>query len=73
MDAQYTKEELATRKGYGHSAVSQGIKIMQESGVGNLRFVHHEPRHNDEFLTRLEQEVKSEKVSFAGRGEVINL
>ncbi|MBR6307932.1 MAG: MBL fold metallo-hydrolase [Lachnospiraceae bacterium] len=73
MDAQYTEEELATRKGYGHSAVSQGLKIMQESGAKNLRFVHHDPRHNDEFLTQLDKEVKSETVSLAGRGEVIKL
>ena len=73
FDAQYTEEELASRKGYGHSCLSAGLKVMKESVAKSLRFVHHDPRHSDEFLSNLEAKIKSETVSFAVKGEVIKL
>lgn len=73
FDAQYTEEECAKRKGYGHSTVAQGLDVMKKSGTKNIRFVHHDPRHSDDFLRKMEAEVKSEHVAFARKNEVIIL
>jgi ribonuclease BN (tRNA processing enzyme) len=73
FDAQYTEEELEKRRGYGHSTVRQGLDVMEKSGAKNIRFVHHDPKHTDEMLRKMEAEVKSEHVSFARKNEVIVL
>ncbi len=73
FDAQYTDEEFEARKGFGHSTVSHGMRVMEQSGAQNIRFVHHDPRHSDEFLRKMESEVKSDNVRFARRNEVIIL
>lgn len=73
IDGQYTEEEIATRKGFGHSTVETGQIIIRESGVKQARFVHHDPRHKDEMLKKMEKVVKSDKVAFAREGEVIVL
>jgi ribonuclease BN (tRNA processing enzyme) len=70
FDAQYTDEEFASRKGYGHSTASQGLKVMKESGAKSLRFVHHDPGHDDAMLRSMEEAVKSDSVSFARQGDV---
>ena len=72
-DSQYTEEEYETHRGYGHSTAKWGIRVMKESGAKMLRFVHHDPGHTDEFLRRMEAEIKSEACSYARRGEVIVL
>ncbi len=71
FDAQYTDEEFERRKGFGHSTVKQGMEVAKECRAKAVRFVHHDPRHSDEFLRGMEKSVKSETVSFARRGEVI--
>lgn len=73
MDAQYTDEEYKQRIGFGHSTLKTAMKIYEESGAGSVRFVHHDPNHNDEFLRNLENTVKSERIMFAREGEEINL
>ena len=73
FDAQYTDEEFGTKKGYGHSTASQGLKIMKESGAKSIRFVHHDPGHNDDMLRKMEEAVKSDSVSFARQGDIIFL
>ncbi|MBO4908158.1 MAG: MBL fold metallo-hydrolase [Lachnospiraceae bacterium] len=73
FDAQYTDEEFEMRRGYGHSTVAQGLEVMKKSGTKNIRFVHHDPRHTDEFLRKMEAPVKSEYVAFARKDEVIIL
>lgn len=70
-DAQFTDEEYPSYRGFGHSTVSEGLKVMRESGARSIRFVHHDPRHDDEMLRAMEDAVKSDKVSFAREGDVI--
>ncbi|MBR4168974.1 MAG: MBL fold metallo-hydrolase [Lachnospiraceae bacterium] len=72
-DAQYTEEEFAKRRGFGHSTVAMGLKIMEECGAKNLRFVHHDPRHTDEMLREMEEKVASDNIAFAREGEEILL
>lgn len=50
MDAQYTPEEYATRRGWGHSTYAQAAEAAQAAGVGQLVLIHHDPGHDDAFL-----------------------
>ncbi len=73
FDAQYTDEEFEKRRGYGHSTPSLGVIVARKSGAKEVRFVHHDPTHTDEFLLNMEEKIKTEDISFARRGEVIDL
>ncbi len=54
-DAQYTSEELLTRRGWGHSSYDQAIEVAERAGVGQLIMTHHDPDHDDEFLRATEK------------------
>lgn len=66
-DAMYTDEEYHNPKspkvGWGHSTWQEGVKAAKEAGAKRLAIFHHEPGHNDDFLDKLEVEVKN---SFEG-------
>lgn len=70
-DGQYTNEEYGIRKGFGHSTPERGVDIMNRSKAKMLKIVHHDPHHNDDFLSKMESAVRSDNVSFARQGEVI--
>lgn len=61
-DAMYTDEEYHNPKspkhGWGHSTWQEAVKIAKAAGVKKLVIFHHDPSHNDDFLDRLEIEVK---------------
>jgi phosphoribosyl 1,2-cyclic phosphodiesterase len=54
-DAQYTTEELETRRGWGHSSYDQAMQVAEMAGVKQLAMTHHDPDHDDAFLTRMER------------------
>jgi phosphoribosyl 1,2-cyclic phosphodiesterase len=54
-DAQYTPKELANRRGWGHSSYEQAIECARLAGVKKLVLTHHDPDHNDAFLSEIEQ------------------
>ncbi|MCR5590149.1 MAG: MBL fold metallo-hydrolase [Lachnospiraceae bacterium] len=70
-DGQYTEEEYAHKKGYGHSTPAHGMNMAGACGVKTLRIVHHDPFHTDDQLTEMENEIKSENAGFARQGETI--
>jgi len=55
-DAQYTTEELAQKKGWGHSSWEQAAEVAERAGVKRLALSHHDPEHDDAFLQQLERE-----------------
>ena len=55
-EAQYTAEELKVHKGWGHSSYEQALEVAEKAGVKKLAITHHDPEHNDTFLTKLEKE-----------------
>ena len=55
-DAQYTPDELKAKKGWGHSSWEQAIEVAEQAGVKKLSLFHHDPEHNDTFLSNLEIE-----------------
>jgi phosphoribosyl 1,2-cyclic phosphodiesterase len=53
-DAQYSEEEYEERIGWGHSSVADTVEFSRVVGARRLVLFHHEPRHADEVLQRLE-------------------
>jgi phosphoribosyl 1,2-cyclic phosphodiesterase len=53
-DAQYFEDEYEERIGWGHSSVSDAVAFTQAVGARRLVLFHHEPRHADGSLARLE-------------------
>jgi phosphoribosyl 1,2-cyclic phosphodiesterase len=54
-EAQYTTEELETHRGWGHSSFDQAIEVAEQAGAKRLIMTHHDPDHNDEFLSKIEK------------------
>jgi len=52
-DAQYTDEELAEHKGWGHSSITQAVELALEAGVKQLALFHHDPDRTDAELDTL--------------------
>jgi phosphoribosyl 1,2-cyclic phosphodiesterase len=65
-DAQYFEDEYEERIGWGHSSVADAVAFTRAVGAGRLVLFHHEPRHSDGSLERLESRARS----LAGRDEV---
>ncbi len=55
-DAQYTTEELDLHRGWGHSSYDQAIEVAEKAGVKKLAITHHDPGHDDVFLSKIERE-----------------
>ncbi|MFC2170650.1 MBL fold metallo-hydrolase [Calditrichota bacterium] len=58
-DAQFTPEELKTRKGWGHSSWEQAVEVARMANVRRLALFHHDPDHDDAFLVNLEMECQN--------------
>jgi ribonuclease BN (tRNA processing enzyme) len=74
-DAQYTSEELEAKKGWGHSSWEQAIEVAKRAGVKKLALFHHDPEHNDTFLSNMEEECQMHfsDVFLARDGEQVEL
>ncbi|HYX89235.1 MAG TPA: MBL fold metallo-hydrolase [Gaiellaceae bacterium] len=53
-DAQYFEDEYEQRIGWGHSSVADAVAFTHAVGARRLLLFHHEPRHADQALARLE-------------------
>jgi phosphoribosyl 1,2-cyclic phosphodiesterase len=65
-DAQYFEDEYEERVGWGHSSVADAVAFTRAVGARRLLLFHHEPRHADDSLERLEARARS----LAGRNGV---
>jgi ribonuclease Z len=59
-DAQYTPEEYEQRRGWGHSTWLEATRVAKEAGVKQLVLFHHDPAHNDEFITHITEDARAE-------------
>ncbi len=57
-EAQYTNEELKSRRGWGHSSYEQALQVAEMAGVKMLAITHHDPDHDDAFLHQMERECR---------------
>lgn len=55
-DSHYTDEELKSKKGWGHSSWEQAVEVAQRANVKRLILTHHNPDHDDNFLSQIEKE-----------------
>ena len=55
-EGQYTSDELEANLGWGHSSCDQAIEVAEKAGVKKLIITHHDPEHNDAFLSKIEKE-----------------
>jgi phosphoribosyl 1,2-cyclic phosphodiesterase len=53
QDAQYTADEYAARRGWGHGSTDYVTDLAVEAGVRRLALFHHEPTHSDDYLDRM--------------------
>lgn len=59
-DAQYTPEEYAGKKGWGHSTWLEAVRIAREAKVKKLILFHHDPSHDDQFMEKLVLQARSQ-------------
>ncbi len=52
-DCQYTDEEYPSRRGWGHSSLSDTLAFAQRSQPEGLLLFHHDPAHDDRRLESL--------------------
>lgn len=57
-DAQYTDQEYALKRGWGHSTWRKGCEFAQKCGAKRLYLTHHDPRRTDAQLDALEQQAR---------------
>ncbi|MDP9267954.1 MAG: response regulator [Acidobacteriota bacterium] len=68
-EAQYTEEEYAQKKGWGHSTFLDALERAAQAKVKRLAIFHHDPSHDDAFLDRTlefcQQTIADRKYTFA--------
>ena len=55
QDAQYTSEEYPAKKNWGHGTYSFAVQIAAAANVKRLFLTHHDPCHDDAFISRIEE------------------
>ncbi len=53
-EAQYTDEEYAQKRGWGHSGIKQAVEFVREVGCKRWIVTHHDPSHDDAMLVKME-------------------
>lgn len=73
-DGQYSNEQLATKKGWGHSSYEQAAEVAIRANVKQLIVTHHDPDHDDEVLRSAEQRCRDifPDSTFAREGMVVS-
>ena len=62
-DAQYTEEEYRTKHGWGHSTVEYATDVAIAAGAARLALFHHDPAHDDDTVSMLEETARARAVS----------
>lgn len=58
-DSTYTDAEFPGKIGWGHSTWQEGARLCKLAKVKTFVIFHHDPDHDDEVMSRIEQEAKS--------------
>ncbi|MGH2984605.1 MAG: hypothetical protein ACRDK5_10190 [Solirubrobacterales bacterium] len=67
-DGQYTDAEYPTRRGWGHSSLSDTLTFAQRSEAEQMLLFHHDPDHDDARLEALEGEAAERWSGLDGQG-----
>ena len=75
LDAQYTQEEYAHTRGFGHSTIPRSLALARACGAGQTIFIHHDPKRTDAQLLNLEASVRaqSDSITFGREGKEVFL
>jgi phosphoribosyl 1,2-cyclic phosphodiesterase len=57
-DCTYTDEEFPARVGWGHSTWQEAVRLCVQADVKQLAIFHHDPEHDDAFMSRVESEAR---------------
>ena len=52
-DAQYTPDEFAEKRHWGHCTVEYAVEVASASNVKTLCLFHHDPSHGDDAVDRM--------------------
>jgi len=67
-DATFTQSEFAKKPQWGHSTWNEAVRLCQQSQVKKLALFHHDPSHDDIFLSGLEKQAQAQfKAAFVAR------
>jgi len=58
-DAQYTPEEYAAKRGWGHSSTRHALDLAVASGARRLVLFHHDPARTDAQLEAMERDAQA--------------
>jgi ribonuclease BN (tRNA processing enzyme) len=74
-DAQYTEQEYASHRGWGHSTWKEATRVAKEARVGRLFLFHLDPSHTDSQVAESERQARAEfdAASAAREGLVVRL
>ncbi|MCH8276311.1 MAG: MBL fold metallo-hydrolase [Bacteroidetes bacterium] len=67
-DAQYTREDMPEKRGWGHSCVEEACDLAAESGVRRLILFHHDPDRTD---SQIDEILESARSYLAGKDPTI--
>lgn len=72
-DANFTTQDLARYRGWGHSSWEQGITLRRDAGAGLLLLAHYNRTYTDDFLYEQERLIRDPGVRFAREGREVFL
>lgn len=52
-DAQFTPDEFAARRDWGHCTIDYAVEVAARVGARRLALFHHDPSHDDDTIDRL--------------------
>jgi phosphoribosyl 1,2-cyclic phosphodiesterase len=70
-DAQYTPEEYRGRVGWGHSSVTDAVRLSMAAGVKRLALFHHDPGRDDSAVDALLEAARREVARRGGGPECL--
>ena len=63
-DGMFTKDELETKAGWGHSSIDQAVEFTKASNIGKTLICHHAPYRSDAEIDELKSKLSSKRIEF---------
>ncbi len=70
-DAQYTPDEFAEKRHWGHCTVNYAVNVAKESGAKALSLFHHDPSHSDDAVDDMLQRALTARDGAGGPTEIV--
>jgi phosphoribosyl 1,2-cyclic phosphodiesterase len=70
MDAQYTDDEYAEKKGWGHSTTSYATDVAVLGRVKRMALFHHDPAHEDDAVDRIVKHARKRAAAYRSDVEI---